>query len=108
MNVFRDRASGVTAVRQPLAPACPARLQSISLRYIAVFRDVLRGMLMGKVMGLAVAVGLVAVQAPARAGDSAEARAVLDRAIKALGGADKLAGLGAVTWKGKGTITVRD
>jgi hypothetical protein len=39
--------------------------------------------------------------APARAD---EAKEILDRAIKALGGADKLNALQAVTWKSKGTF----
>jgi hypothetical protein len=44
----------------------------------------------------------------ARADDAADARAVLDKAIKALGGADQLAKHPAVTWKSSGTITAND
>jgi hypothetical protein len=44
--------------------------------------------------------------AAARADDAADARAVLDRAVKAMGGKDKLARLQAVTWKGKGTVQI--
>jgi hypothetical protein len=48
---------------------------------------------------------LVAVLAvgPARA-DEKDAQAVLDKAIKALGGAEKLGAVKAATWKGKGKI----
>jgi hypothetical protein len=42
---------------------------------------------------------------PARADDS-EAKAILDKAIKALGGQEKLAVAKAFSWKTKGTITI--
>jgi hypothetical protein len=48
---------------------------------------------------------LLLCAAPLRADDAAEARKVLDRGIKALGGEDRLGKLGAVTWKGKGQFT---
>jgi hypothetical protein len=44
---------------------------------------------------------------PVRGADDKEAQAVLDKAIKALGGADKLGSLQAMTWKGKGTMSFR-
>ncbi|MDR3633333.1 MAG: hypothetical protein P4L84_05805 [Isosphaeraceae bacterium] len=44
---------------------------------------------------------------PARA-DDAGAHAVLDKAIKALGGEEKLAKASALTWKAKGKITFND
>jgi hypothetical protein len=51
------------------------------------------------------AVGLVlSVAGAARAGDAAEARKVIDKAIAASGGAANLAKNKAVTWKGKGTF----
>jgi len=40
--------------------------------------------------------------------DDAAATAVLDKAIKALGGQEKLAKAEAVTWKGKGKLTIND
>jgi hypothetical protein len=50
-----------------------------------------------------VAVGVVlGVAAPGRADDQAEARAVVAKAIKALGGEDSLKAFKAATWKGKG------
>jgi hypothetical protein len=42
----------------------------------------------------------------ARADDAGDARAVLDRAVKAMGGPDKLARCQAVTWKGKGAVRI--
>jgi hypothetical protein len=44
--------------------------------------------------------------APARADDAADARAVVDRAVQAMGGKDKLARCQAVTWKGKGSVQI--
>jgi len=44
----------------------------------------------------------------ARAEDDKEARAVIDRAVKALGGAEKLAPLQGVTFRTKGQVTVND
>jgi hypothetical protein len=43
-----------------------------------------------------------------RADDAAEARAVLDKGIKALGGADKLEKLPATSWKSTGSFTAGD
>ncbi len=40
----------------------------------------------------------------AHADDAADARAVVDRAIQAMGGKDRLAPCRAVTWKGKGSV----
>ena len=51
------------------------------------------------------AVALVlAASSLARADDKADARAVIDKAIKAMGGADKLAPVQAVTFKAKGKV----
>jgi hypothetical protein len=59
---------------------------------------------MRKAVWLAVAACLF--PAVAHGDDAADARAVLDRAVKAMGGKDKLARLQAVTWKGKGTLQI--
>jgi hypothetical protein len=58
--------------------------------------------LLGCVAAAVVASGLAG---PGRAADDKEAQAVLDKAIKALGGAEKL-GAKAFTWKAKGTISI--
>ncbi len=50
------------------------------------------------------AVVAVAPVEPARA-DEQEAKAILDRAIKAIGGEEVLGKAGVITWKAKGTIT---
>src|SRR5262245_13130714 len=47
----------------------------------------------------------VVLVAPARADEKA-ANAILDKAIKALGGEEKLGKIKAATWKTKGTITL--
>jgi hypothetical protein len=47
---------------------------------------------------------LVLVGPPPARDDGAEARAVIDRAISALGGVERLTGQPARTWKGKGTL----
>ena len=54
-------------------------------------------------MLLAAAVGLAG--APSRA-DEAQVNQVLDKAIKALGGEEKLSKAEAFTWKSKGKITI--
>ena len=43
-----------------------------------------------------------------RAADAKDAKAVLDKAIQALGGQEKLSNIKAATWKGKGKITFND
>ena len=40
--------------------------------------------------------------------DEAGAKAVVEKAIKAIGGAEKIAKAGVLTWKSKGTITLND
>jgi hypothetical protein len=55
--------------------------------------------------GVLAAVLLCGLGSPARAADAKE---VLDKAIKALGGQDKLSSIKAATWKGKGKITFND
>jgi hypothetical protein len=49
-----------------------------------------------------------ALAGPGRPQDSDDARALIDRAIKAHGGADKLAKHKAETWKAKGTMYAGD
>jgi hypothetical protein len=56
---------------------------------------------LGAVLMMALALG-----GPGRAADDKGAQAVLDKAIKALGGAEKLGAVKAVTWKAKGKITI--
>lgn len=46
---------------------------------------------------------LFALSGPARSGEDKDARAIIDKAIKAVGGEAKLAKLKAMTWKEKGT-----
>ena len=58
--------------------------------------------LFGAALALALVSGLIGT---ARAADK-DTDAVLDKAIKALGGADNLAKAQAVTWKTKGTLTI--
>src|ERR1051326_7999557 len=53
-----------------------------------------------------IVVFFIALGAPAR-GDEAAVTAVLDKAIKALGGEAKLAKTGAYSRKGKGSITIQ-
>jgi hypothetical protein len=57
----------------------------------------------GAVLVAAFAAGLVG---PARAEGEQDAKAILDKAIKALGGEDKLSQLKAYAIKGKGTISI--
>jgi hypothetical protein len=52
------------------------------------------------------AVLILAPASPSRADDATNA--VLDKAIKALGGAEKLGKLDALSWKSKGKITLRN
>jgi hypothetical protein len=47
-----------------------------------------------------------ALASPVRAGGDKDTDAILDKAIKALGGEEKLRALKAVTWKAKGTWTL--
>jgi hypothetical protein len=46
------------------------------------------------------------VGAPARADDKDDAKAIIEKAIKALGGEDKLGKFKASTWKGKGKVYI--
>jgi outer membrane lipoprotein-sorting protein len=58
---------------------------------------------MSKFLCFPILVGLLLGSAgPSRADDSAEAKAILDRAVKAVGDQAKLKELQAATWKGKG------
>jgi hypothetical protein len=61
---------------------------------------------MARFLGVvAAAVLLAALWSPASAGDK-DARAILDKGIKALGGEAKLGKVKALTWKAKGTVNV--
>jgi hypothetical protein len=53
---------------------------------------------------LLVTVFVSALAGPVRAGEDKDTNAILDKAIKALGGEEKLGTVKAVTWKGKGKI----
>src|SRR5262249_53313597 len=60
---------------------------------------------MKRFLGAIAAVMLVAgLSGPARAADDKDANSILDKAIKALGGEEKLSAVKAATWKAKGTI----
>src|SRR5262249_17225569 len=72
---------------------------NISHPLLAPWRSRMRGILW-------LSPALLLWAAPARGDEAAEARKVLDKAIQALGGQDKLAKLDAVTWKSKGKLTV--
>jgi hypothetical protein len=59
---------------------------------------------MGKQLALAlVGCGVLLLAAPARADEAADAKAVVDKAIKAHGGEEKLSKFKGETWTGKGT-----
>ncbi|HZT83648.1 MAG TPA: hypothetical protein VFA26_25685 [Gemmataceae bacterium] len=60
---------------------------------------------MRKFLGVALA-AVLAATASARGDDAADARAVLDQAIKAMGGEANLTRYKAATWKGKGKINL--
>jgi hypothetical protein len=49
---------------------------------------------------------LLSVAGPARCDDKADARKIIDKAMKAQGGEEKLAKWKAAAWKGKGTVHV--
>ncbi len=58
--------------------------------------------------GVSAALLLGALVFPLRAADAKDAKAVLDKAIQALGGQDKLSNIKAATWKTKGKLTFND
>src|SRR5436853_397571 len=59
-------------------------------------------------LGAAIVTAFVAgLGGPARADDQ-DAKAILDKAIKAIGGPEKLGKIKAVTWKAKGKVTFDD
>jgi hypothetical protein len=64
-----------------------------------------RGMSMATLAG-AVALG-VGLAGPGWAADTKDATPILDKAIQALGGEEKLGKIKAVSWKTKGTITIQ-
>jgi len=55
--------------------------------------------------GMLVAVVVAGLIGPGRAADVKDTKAILDKAIKALGGEEKLSKVKAASWKSKGTIT---
>lgn len=61
---------------------------------------------MTRLIGAMLAVALVSgLSGASRAADATDTNAILDKAIKALGGEDKLSKVKAASWKTKGTIT---
>jgi hypothetical protein len=61
---------------------------------------------MTRIIGPALAVALVfALSGPGRTADAADTNAILNKAIKAMGGEEKLSKVKAATWKSKGTIS---
>ena len=60
---------------------------------------------MRRSLGMVLATLFVGLGLSARAGDDKAARAVLDKGIQALGGADKLGKAKAMTWKTKGKVS---
>jgi hypothetical protein len=63
---------------------------------------------MKRLLGATLAAALLSVPGMQARGDDKEVAAVLDKAIAALGGEEKLAKAGTATWKGKGTISFGD
>jgi hypothetical protein len=63
---------------------------------------------MTRLLGAALAIALVSNLAGAARADQKEADAALDKAIKALGGAEKLDKAEAMSWKSKATISFGD
>lgn len=63
---------------------------------------------MKRLLGSLLATALLSAPILPARGDDKDATAVLDKAIAALGGKEKLAKVTTVTWKGKGTITLGD
>src|SRR6266849_10600758 len=62
---------------------------------------------MARFIGAVLVVVLVfGLSGPGRAADPKNANAILDKAIKALGGEAKLSKIKAASWKAKGTITI--
>ena len=63
---------------------------------------------MKRFLGAWLAAALLTGQGAALRADDKDATAILDKAIAALGGEEKLAKAGSASWKGKGTITFND
>ena len=67
----------------------------------------MRGDLVNRRIGVVLAMALMtAMGSPVRAEATGEANAILDKAIRALGGEEKLSKVKAASWKGKGTISI--
>src|ERR1700719_4591363 len=64
-------------------------------------------MFLGAVLAAALVSG-IRLSARAGAGGANGARAIVDKGIKALGGADKLSKIKALTWTNKGKVTLKD
>src|ERR1700685_1989041 len=63
---------------------------------------------MRRILGVTLAAGLVLGLAHAAARAADDPKAVIDKAVKALGGADKLALAKACSWKSKGKLKIMD
>jgi hypothetical protein len=63
-----------------------------------------RGEVMGRRLGAPLAAALLAVMIGQARADDKDAKAILDKAIAALGGEEKLGKAQAFSWKSKGTI----
>src|SRR5438067_2328994 len=60
---------------------------------------------MRRFLGAAVATALLFVSGGSARADDKDAKSILDKAIKALGGEEKLGKVEAFSWKSKGTVT---
>jgi hypothetical protein len=60
---------------------------------------------MTRFIGVALATAVLCVGIPAAQADDQDAKSTVDKAIKALGGEEKLSKVNAFSWKGKGTIS---
>jgi hypothetical protein len=61
--------------------------------------------MMRTIRAVCVAILVFSLSGPTRAADPKDAKAILDKAIKAVGGEEKLSNIKAVSWKYKGTIS---
>src|SRR5262249_34856888 len=63
---------------------------------------------MRRLLGAMIATAMLAGPGPAARADEKDATPILDKAIAALGGEEKLAKAGTATWAGTGTLTFND
>ena len=61
---------------------------------------------MGRLIGLAVAASCLLAACSQGRADDKEVKTILDKAIKAMGGEEKLAKIEAFSWKSKGVVTI--